>query len=168
MKNYTYFRPTPETLEELKTMYKRLALANHPDQGGSTEAMQQINAEYTELFNTLKNVHRSAEGEKYTARQDNDETAAEFIDIIAKLVRLPGIIIELCGSWLWITGETRAVKDELKEIGFRWSKNKTAWYYHRGEYHKSKGEMSLDDIRIKYGSTQYTGRQPAQLSAAMA
>ena len=81
MKNYTFFRPTPETLEELKTMYKKLALANHPDQGGSTEAMQAINAEYTELFNTLKNVHRSADGETYTARQDNDETAAEFIDI---------------------------------------------------------------------------------------
>lgn len=169
MKNYTYFRPIPETLEELKTMYKRLALANHPDQGGSTEAMQQINAEYTDLFTALKNTHRSAEGEKYTAHESTDETAAEFIDIISKLVRLPGIIIELCGSWLWITGETRAVKDELKEIGFRWSKNKTAWYYHRGEYYKKgKSEMSLDDIRIKYGSTQYTGRQPAQLAAAMA
>lgn len=75
-----------------------------------------------------------------TARETTDETAAEFIDIIAKLVRLPGIIIELCGSWLWITGE----------------------------YRKGKGEMSLDDIRIKYGSTQYTSRQPAQLAAVMA
>lgn len=168
MKNYTYFSPIPETLEELKNMYKKLAIANHPDHGGTTETMQQINSEYTELFENLKNTHRNADGEKYTARETTDETAAEFIDIIAKLVRLPGIIIELCGSWLWITGETRAVKDELKELGFRWSKNKSAWYYHHGEYRKGKGEMSLDDIRIKYGSTQYTSRQPAQLAAAMA
>lgn len=169
MKTYTYFRPIPETLEDLKTMYKKLAISNHPDHGGTTEAMQQINTEYSELFESLKNVHRSADGETYTARQDNDETAAEFIEIIAKLVRLPGIIIELCGSWLWITGETRAVKDELKEIGFRWSKAKTAWYYHHGEYRKGSGkDMSLDDIRNKYGSTKYNGRPAAQLAAAMA
>ena len=169
MKTYTYFRPIPETLEELKIMYKKLAIANHPDHGGTTEAMQQINNEYSELFDSLKNIHRSADGETYTARQDNDETAAEFIEIIAKLVRLPGIIIELCGSWLWITGETRAVKDELKEIGFRWSKAKTAWYYHHGEYLKGSGkDMSLDDIRIKYGSTKYAGKHPAELAAAMA
>ena len=169
MKNYTYFRPIPETLEELKTMYKKLALANHPDQGGGTEAMQAINAEYTELFNSLKNVHRSAGGETYTARQDNDETAAEFIDIIAKLVRLPGIIIELCGSWLWITGETRAVKEELKEIGFRWSSNKKAWYYHEGAYSKrGSKKCSLDDIRDMYGSRKYSGTEYRQLASAEA
>ena len=169
MKNYTYFRPTPETLEELKTMYKKLALANHPDQGGSTEAMQTINAEYTELFNSLKNVHRSADGETYTARQDNDETAAEFIDIIAKLVRLPGIIIELCGSWLWITGETRAVKDELKAIGFRWSSNKKAWYYHEGAYSKrGSKKCSLDDLRDMYGSQRYDSANRQQLASANA
>ena len=81
MKNYTYFRPTPETLEELKTMYKRHAIANHPAQGGSTEAMQAINAEYPELFNSLKNVHRSAAGDTYTARQDNDEPPPNLLTL---------------------------------------------------------------------------------------
>ena len=33
------------SLAELKKEYRRLALENHPDKGGSTEVMQQINVE---------------------------------------------------------------------------------------------------------------------------
>lgn len=164
MKTYIHFRPIPTTLEELKAAYKRLAIANHPDHGGSTETMQQINAEYTDLFEQLKNTHRNAAGEQYTSRETTDEAPAEFIELIEKLIRLPGIIIELCGSWLWITGDTKPVKDELKTIGFRWSSNKSAWYYHRGGYHKRSGkEHTMDEIRNMYGSQQYTGSQRNQL-----
>ena len=28
---YTYFNPAPSTLDELKAMYRKLAIANHPD-----------------------------------------------------------------------------------------------------------------------------------------
>lgn len=158
MKTYTHFRPIPTTLEELKSAYKHLAIANHPDHGGSTETMQQINAEYTDLFEQLKNTHRNADGKQYTSRESTDEAPAEFIELIEKLLNLPGIIIELCGSWLWITGDTRTVKDDLKTLGFRWSSNKSAWYYHRDGYHKrSKKSCTLDDIRLMYGSTQYSG-----------
>lgn len=164
-----HFIPTPATLEELKAMYKRLAMQNHPDLGGSTETMQEINTEYETLFSRLKNVHRNASGEQYTADNDNDETAADFVDIIDKLIKLPGIIVELCGSWLWITGETRAVKDELKAIGFRWSSNKKAWYYHKGEYSKrGSKKCSLDDIRDMYGSQRYDSANRQQLASANA
>lgn len=167
MKTYIHFRPIPTTLEELKSAYKRLAIANHPDHGGSTETMQHINSEYTDLFEQLKHSHRNAAGEQYTSRDTTDEAPAEFIELIAKLIRLPGIIIELCGSWLWITGDTKPVKDELKTIGFRWSSSKTALYYHRGCYHKRSGKQcTMDDIRIMYGSQQYTGSQRNQLQEA--
>lgn len=36
----------PETLEDLKKQYKKLAFQNHPDRGGKTSDMQEINAEY--------------------------------------------------------------------------------------------------------------------------
>ena len=164
-----YFIPTPSTLEELKAMYKRLAMQHHPDLGGSTEAMQAINTEYESLFSRLKNVHQKANGETYTAANDNGETAGDFVDIIDKLIKLPGIIVELCGSWLWITGETRAVKEELKEIGFRWSSNKKAWYYHEGTYSKrGSKKCTLDDIRDMYGSQRYTAADRQQLSTANA
>ena len=164
-----YFIPTPSTLEELKAMYKKLAMKNHPDLGGSTETMQEINTEYETLFARLKNVHRNASGEQYTAANDNGETAADFVEIIDKLIKLPGIIVELCGSWLWVTGETRAVKEELKEIGFRWSSSKKAWYYHEGSYMKRGGKTcSMEEIRDMYGSRKYSGNDLHQLASANA
>jgi curved DNA-binding protein CbpA len=41
--------------EELKKRRKELALKYHPDNGGSTEIMQEINAEYDKLSEILKN-----------------------------------------------------------------------------------------------------------------
>lgn len=41
-----FFIPAPETLEELKKTYHRLALHHHPDHGGSTAEMQALNDEY--------------------------------------------------------------------------------------------------------------------------
>lgn len=48
----------PQTLEELKKQYKQLAVKHHPDKGGNTADMQEINAEYDRLFELLKNTHR--------------------------------------------------------------------------------------------------------------
>ena len=46
------------TIEEAKSLYKRLALANHSDiTGGSDEAMKEINAEFDMVFGFLK--HRA-------------------------------------------------------------------------------------------------------------
>lgn len=41
-----YFKDC-KTLNELKKVYKDLAMKHHPDRGGSTEIMQAINAEYS-------------------------------------------------------------------------------------------------------------------------
>ena len=51
--------------ESLKTQYRTLALANHPDVGGTEDAMKAINSEYDKLFPIWK--HRS--------EVVNDETA---------------------------------------------------------------------------------------------
>lgn len=143
----------PSTLEELKQQYKKLALKHHPDLGGNTADMQEINNEYDKLFEILKNTHKTVDGKTYTAQTETTETAAEFRDIINQLINLKGINIELCGSWLWITGDTKKHKEALKSLHFRWSKSKLAWYYHTSDYKKSsKKTYSLDEIRDLYGS----------------
>jgi len=43
-----------DNLEELKTEYRRLALENHPDKGGKTETMQEINTDFELMFRILK------------------------------------------------------------------------------------------------------------------
>lgn len=43
------------SLTELKKQFRTLAIANHPDKGGDTETMQEINAEFDALFAIWKN-----------------------------------------------------------------------------------------------------------------
>lgn len=143
----------PGTLEELKKQYKQLALKHHPDLGGSTTDMQSINNEYDLLFSRLKNTHKTVDGKTYTASVETTETPDEFKNIINALINLEGIVIEICGSWLWITGNTKEHKEVLKGLHFRWSKSKLAWYYHTADYVKvGKKTFTLNEIRALYGS----------------
>lgn len=109
-----------KTLEELKKAYRRLAMENHPDRGGSVEVMQAINAEYEMLFNEMKNTSSSGSG----SRKQTQETAADFISIIDKIINLEGITIEICGTWLWVGGDTKPVKDVLMDAGLFWASKK--------------------------------------------
>ena len=157
----------PEILEDLKKQYHRLAMKHHPDVGGTEQAMKEINAEYEKLFAALKDTHKNAEGEFYQSRTATTETAAEFMDIIEKLIHMDGIEIEVCGSWVWVTGNTRPHKDELKALAFRWSSNKAAWYFHRDGYKKrSKKSLTLDEIRGYYGSEKIEKKQGANIAVA--
>lgn len=160
----TYFANC-KTLDELKKEYRRLAMIHHPDHGGDTATMQAINGEYSEAFARLKAQHNAAADEAH----QTTETPEEFITIISQLLRFPGLIVELCGSWLWITGETYAIKDQLKAAGCRWSSSKKAWYWHHPKEEGSrwhKGTATMSDIRTKYGSQTYKGRNAAEAISA--
>ena len=149
----TYFTPKPETLEELKKLYKKFALNFHPDRGGTNEQMSAINAEYEKLFEQLKEIHTNAEGEKYT--KSTNETASQFIEIIEKLIHYEGVVIEIIGSFIWVSQNTKPYKEQLKEIGFKWSSNKSSWYLApEGYKRRSRQYYSLDDIRSMYGSQE--------------
>ena len=66
--------------------------------------------------------------------------------------------IELCGSWLWISGDTKPHKDNLKRIGCRWSNNKKQWYWRPPgsgrAWFRSSNEYSMEQIRSDYGSVE--------------
>lgn len=151
------------TLDDLKAAYRKLAMQHHPDMGGDTETMQRINAEYTKMHDILKDAHNAAADDYHKTT----ETAAEFIDIISALVRLSGLRIELCGSWLWIGGDTRTHKDKLKALGCRWSKQKALWYWHHAEEGRRwyRGRSSMAEIRTKYGSQTFGARGDEMVGA---
>ena len=146
-----------KTLDELKKQYRRLAMAHHPDRGGSTVIMQQINAEHDALFEVLKKQHNAAADEYHQTA----ETAAEFRDIIEALLKLDGLVIELAGRWLWIGGDTKKHKEALKAAGYRWSSNKKLWYWrHEEKGHKwHRGTKTMSEIRRKYGSQVFNGNR---------
>lgn len=143
------------TLDQLKAEYRRLAKKHHPDVGGDTETMKEINRQYEAAFDRM-NRRTAADG---TSKQHTGETAADFIRVIDALIRLKGITVELCGSWLWISGDTRPVKDQLKEAGCRWASKKSMWYWRPADQapvHRHR-VASMDHIRSKYGSRIISG-----------
>ena len=151
---------TCKTAEEAKQEYKRLARELHPDcnkDHDTTAEFQRMQADFEAVWTRLKNIHVNADGETYT--KETSETATQYMDIINKLLHVPGIVIELCGSWLWVSGNTKPAKEDLKALHFKWSGKKSAWYFHFEPYKKrSKVERSMEDIRNMYGSERFQTR----------
>ena len=148
-----------KTLDELKKVYKHLAQKHHPDVGGDTRTMQEINAEYAARFEVLKRSQNEQAAEDTTGKaRATTESAGDFIGIIDHLLKLDGLEIELCGRWLWIGGETKKHKEALKACGCRWSSSKKLWNWHFAEdgdkWHR--GTKSMSQIRSKYGSTTFS------------
>ena len=134
--------------QEIKNRYRELAMVFHPDKGGKTEVMQDINTLY---HRSLKNCHNQTYNEyKYSY---DWKTESHLADKIAEVINLDGIKIELCGVWLWITGESYPHRVLLKNLGFKYSGNKKAWYYHEGSYRKQANKrFTLYQIRKSFGS----------------
>ena len=144
----------PQTLEELKQQYRALAMQYHLDRGGDSEVMKAVNSEYDELFAKLKDIHKTREGETYTARNSTTETAEQFKDLISELMKMDEIVIEIIGCFVWVTGNTKPHKEQLKTLKFQWHSKKTAWYLKPEDYkRRSRKDYDLDEIRQMYGTS---------------
>ena len=88
-----------------------------------------------------------------------DKQEIDLASMIEKLCRLRGIDIELCGVWLWVSGDTYSVKDHIKGFGFKFSSKKKNWYWFEGinEQREKKyfGRRTMKQIRNKYGSEKF-------------
>lgn len=158
-----YFNLPIKTKEELRKQYRDLAKEYHPDINNSpeaTKAMQFVNAEYDFLLSAILNnqdLGTDARDEEIRI----DEALRTFID---QVVIIPGINIEIIGTWVWVTGNTYPVKEALKAIGMFFSKNKTAWYYHAEPYRKrSQKRFDLDDLRRMFDSQTIAGKAPGKV-----
>ena len=161
----TYFKNC-KTAEELKKAYREWAKKLHPDLGGNAEEFKAMQNEYEKLWERLKNVHQNAKGETYTKTSDTTETPQEFINIINTLIRLRGIEVEICGSWIWVSGDTKTHKEILKQLNFKWAHKKKAWYYHKDKFRKkSHEELTMDEIRDMFGSKRYEQEEEKKLKA---
>ena len=128
-----------EGINEAKKIYKQLAKKLHPDVGGDEESFKLLNAIYTDLI-------------EHKIYFSNDiKIDIELEKIISLILHFENITIELVGSWVWVSGDTKEIKDKLKEIGFKWASKKRMWYF--GEM-KSKNPTpkSMEEIKNKYGS----------------
>lgn len=160
---FQYFKANFQTtIEEAKRQYRKLAMKLHPDMGGSEEAMKQLNAEWEYLSRHNYNIHETAEGSTYTdwSQDVPDDVTARYAEIIEALIHMEGVIIEICGSFIWLSGNTYDHKAEIKGLGFRWAHKKRMWYLAPEGWHKkSRRELTMGEIRDTYGS-QFVSTTP--------
>ena len=147
-----YFE-SPKTLEELKNQFRKLALKFHPDRNmddieASTQAMKDINAEYEKLFDLLEKGLSTEEKKKSYHSLDDG-----YREVILKIMFLPNIIMELVGSWLWVSGKTFQVSCQLRAAGLTFSKTRKMWYFRTGEHKSHRGsKLPFEVIKARYGS----------------
>ena len=139
-------------LNEAKKVFKRLAKSLHPDIGGSEEE-----------FKLLKNVYDNIIEHKVYFSNDS-KFDIELEKVIAQILHYEDITIDVVGSWIWLSGNTKPLKDTLKKLNFKWASKKKMWYYGemKGKSHK---EQSLDEIKGKYGCTTIKSKGYEKLSA---
>jgi hypothetical protein len=138
-----------KTIDEIKTLYRSLAKIHHPDMGGSTETMQVINSEYA--FACAKIL----KGENVGSLETEEEIlkAEKYREALEKIIPLDGIIIELVGAWIWVTGNTYPHRAILKAGGYMFAHKKVAWYFRTDEFKThNRHQLSLEQIKTKYGS----------------
>lgn len=143
-----------KTVEELRKRYKELLKKNHPDNGGNEETMKEINAEYDRLSAQMS---RENKADKESTTYDTEAEDRAFREVLEKISTL-NVTAEIVGSWIWISGGYEC-RELLKSIGFKFAPKKKCWCWHFGDYHRrSKREISLDEIRQKYGSQKVNSK----------
>ena len=70
-------------------------------------------------------------------------------------LNLPNCEVTIIGVWIWVTGDTRPVKDKLKSAGCKWHSRRKCWYFKPYKSRKTKySGLSLDELAFRYGSTR--------------
>lgn len=156
------------TIEEAKRQYHKLCVKLHPDMGGSYEKFVEMGAEWEYLQKHNYNIHETAEGSTYTDwnQETPDEVTSKFADIIEQLIHMEGVEIEICGSFIWLGGNTYDHRAEIKGMGFKWAPKKKRWYLAPKDW-KKKGhrELTMGEIREAYGSQRVATASRLALTA---
>lgn len=155
-----------KTLDEAKAHYKKLVFELHPD-----VSQRDSEEEFKDMQNQFENF--KPQTEKYQT-EFADHNAAHYMDIINDLLNIKhDIEIEICGSFIWISGDTRTAKDEIKAIrndAFKpaqWHKKKYVWFFAPVDYRRFSGkDFDMDEIRNKYGSDKYKPHQNTKIGGA--
>ena len=150
-------KPQGNSLDDLKSAYRLACKQYHPDVNpNGEELMKLINIAYEFL---AEHLHKWTY-EQATGEQGIDEI---FQEILNKIKHLPEIKAEVCGTWLWISGNTRKYKDYFKEINLRYAPKKHCWYWRPEGYRKkTKRIFDMQEIRLTFGSIEV---EPEPISA---
>lgn len=140
-------QPSNLTIEDIKIAFRRAAAKYHPDHNpAGLEMMKMVNVAY----DTLKELDLTKINHTTPNTSDYGDAINNALNAIINL----GLEIELCGAWVWVSGDTKPHKDTLKAAGFFWSPKKFCWYFRPADYKShNRSSWSMNRIREIYGST---------------
>ena len=151
------------TPEEIKRRYRELAFQHHPDRGGDTRTMQDINAEYHEALERVNGYTHHDNGKDFTYRYEYEREQA-IIEKINELLKLKMDYVEiwLIGLWVWIIGDTRPHKEELKALECRWHSKRRCWYWKPYADRAFYSQKSLGNLARRYGAKRFETETKAE------
>jgi len=146
-------------VEQVKKLYRELALKLHPDKGGNDVDFRVLNEQYLRKLASFDGQKSyDAETKKAYTYRYNKEVEEEILMKVSQLMKFNGVDVMLIGSWLWIEGETKPCKDELKKLGCLWHSKRFMWYWRQSDQ-KHYGKHSvcgLEHLAEKYGYKQFS------------
>lgn len=163
---YSYFADV-NTVESVKAHYRQLAKEHHPDLGGDLETMQEINRQYQNKLRSLDGYESTKDnGETFTYKYD-EETEKAVADKLAEVLKagLPAsATVNLIGLWLWVTGTEKGdgSNEKLKELGFKWHRERACWYWAPYKHKGRRNSGSLQSLACKYGCRTFAAEQEAR------
>lgn len=151
-----------KTVNQIKAEYRRLCFIHHPDMGGDTATMQELNREYHEALSRADgetNIGTDGKPHTYYYNEAAEQAVMDKINELLNL-RLPNIDILLVGTWVWVTGDTKPVKEQLKSLKMRWHSKRQKWYWHTKSYRRRyNSKASFNDLCDTYGVKSYSQPQ---------
>lgn len=155
------------TNESVTHAYRRAAAKYHPDRNaGGLQMMQNVNEARDCLVELLLAGERMT-GSDYMRADQASDLGDELMAALNAVCGLSGVDVELCGAWIWLSGNTREHKDAIKAAGFWWSSPKSMWYFRPADYKSyNRKSTEMDTIRTKYGSQAYKSAGRNRISQA--
>jgi curved DNA-binding protein CbpA len=152
---------TTITEEIVKTAYRNASLKYHPDRNPAGNEMMK-------LVNEAKDALKSETFPFDFKIEEGYNYGEEINAALNKIINLHGLVIEVCGAWVWVSGNTKEHWPTLKEAGFKFSPPKKLVYF-RPFYASSrrykKDGLSMDEIRGKYGADNIRSQKTFYLPA---
>ena len=110
------------TPELAKAAYRAACKKYHPD----------VNPAGEEMMKVINEAHDALREFSGTIREDQQTDYGDLLnDALNAVLPITGLMVEVCGAWVWVTGDTRTHRDTLKQSGYKWAPKKAAWYFRR-------------------------------------
>ena len=135
------------------------------------EAMKAINNQYEQALKHCDGQTSTGTDKKeHTYRYDAD-VEAEIMEIIQKLIAIVAdakVEIILIGRWIWITGDTKPLKESFKELDCKWHRDRSCWFW-RSASDRGRGKGGdLEELASKYGCQDFSTKARSKKSVKAA